>query len=98
MVHDGCLKLFCSEIGVPFDLSQTTGEGTMIALLERFEYLGTTVFGGYEGIDYSEGKMDERWLTQPHGKTNGNEFAWHFDYGKYDWTMKRYALRVLTLT
>jgi len=32
----------------------------MIAVLESFEYLGTTVFGGYEGIDYSEGGTAEQ--------------------------------------
>ena len=93
MVHTGCLKLYCAQIGVPFDLSVENGRETLIALVERHEMLGTTMFGGYEGIDYSDGRLDERWLTQPTGdQKNGNLFKWKFEDGQYDWTMTRYNL------
>ena len=91
MVHTGCLKLYCAQIGVPFDLSAESGRETLIALVERHEMLGTTMFGGYEGIDYSDGRLDERWVTQPTGdQKNGNIFQWKFEDGQYDWTMTRY--------
>jgi hypothetical protein len=54
--------------------------------------LGITLFGGYEGIDYSEGKLDRRWITQPYGEGDANIFQWDFEKGEQDWTMKRYIL------
>ena len=79
----------CARIGVPFNLTQD-GRDTLIALVERHEILGTTAYGGYEGIDYSNGKLDHRWLSQPHGDDNANVFIWKFENGEQDWTMKRY--------
>ena len=89
VAHEGCWKLLCGKLGVPFDFSQK-GRDTIIALVERHEILGTTLFGGYEGIDYSGGKLDERWLVEPYGCGQANQFAWDFENGEYDWTMKRY--------
>ena len=65
----------------------------MVALVERHEILGLTLFGGYEGIDYSEGHLDERWLVEPYGCGRANEFAWEYDNGEQDWTMKRFVLQ-----
>ena len=73
---------------MPFDLTQK-GRETLIALLERHEFLGTTLYGGYEGIDYSMGNLDERWLSQPCGGEKANVFAWDFKNGEEDWTMRR---------
>jgi hypothetical protein len=92
VAHEGCWKLLCHKIGVPFDLSQK-GRETLVALVERHEILGITLFGGYEGIDYSEGKLEERWLVEPYGCGEANQFAWDFENGQQDWTMKRYILR-----
>ena len=91
MAHEGCIKLLCAELGVPFDLSQS-GRDTIIARTELHEFLGTTAYGGYEGIDYSEGRLNERWLSQPSGNTTSNTFAFDFANGEEDWTMKRYLL------
>ena len=91
MAHEGCWKLYCARIGVPFDLSQN-GKDTIIALVERHEILGMTLFGGYEGIDYSEGDLDKRWLIEPYGCGDANKFAWNYENGEQDWTMKRYPL------
>ena len=91
-MHTGCLKIYCEQIGVPFALSADDGRETLVALLERHEMLGVTEFGGYEGIDYSEGRLDERWETQPTGdQKSGNIFKWKFEDRLYDWTMIRYA-------
>jgi len=89
VAHEGCLKLYCEQIGVPFNLTPS-GLETMLALIERHEFLGPTLYGGYEGIDYSAGKLDERWLSQPCGGEDANVFAWDFERGQEDWTMKRY--------
>jgi hypothetical protein len=62
----------------------------MLALLERHEFLGPTLYGGYEGIDYSAGKLDERWISQPCGGEEANVFEWDFENGQEDWTLKRY--------
>ena len=78
----------CAQLGVPFDLSEN-GRDTLVALVELHEMLGTTVYGGYEGIDYSQGRLNKRWLTQPFGQGNANRFAWNFENGSQDWTMKR---------
>jgi hypothetical protein len=83
------LKLLCARIGVPFNLKQD-GRDTLIALVERHEMLGTTVYGGYEGIDYSNGKLDQRWKSQPNGDEDANVFRWKFENSEQDWTMKRY--------
>jgi len=85
--------MFCGKLGIPYDLGNLD---TLVALLERFEYLGTTVCGGYDGIDYSEGRMEERWLTQPFGEAPGNKFQWEFQDGAEDWTMKRFFLIYFT--
>ena len=77
---------------MPFDLSQN-GRNTLVALVERHEILGLTLFGGYEGIDYSEGCLDERWLVEPYGCGEANEFAWKYGNGEQDWTMKRFVLQ-----
>ena len=84
--------MYCARIGVPFDFSQN-GRDTIVALVERHEILGLTLFGGYEGIDYSEGHLDERWLVEPYGCGEANEFAWEYDNGEQDWTMKRFVLQ-----
>jgi hypothetical protein len=73
---------------MPFDLANRK---TLIALLEREEFLGTTMCGGYVGIDYSEGKLEDRWLSRPCGWPSTNRFAWNFTNGEHDWTMKRYV-------
>jgi hypothetical protein len=65
-------------------------------LVERHEILGTTLFGGYEGVDYSEGKLNARWVTQPFAAHNANLFAWKYEKGQHDWTMKRYFLTFFT--
>jgi WD40 repeat protein len=83
------VRIFCAQLGVPFNLT-ASGKDTLVAILERHEFLGTTLYGGYEGIDYSEGKLDERWLSQPTGEDDANVFAWNFQNGEQDWTMKRY--------
>ena len=44
MAHEGCIKLLCAELGVPFDLSQS-GRDTIIARTELHEFLGTTAYG-----------------------------------------------------
>ena len=86
---------------MPYDLSNRE---TLIALLERHEFLGTTCYGGYEGIDYSAGRLDDRWLSQPFGvqfrndgevrdDVSANVFAWDYENGEHDWTMKRYSLK-----
>ena len=85
-MHEGCLKLLCEQIGVPFDLR---AKETLITLIERHEFLGTTLFGGYEGIDYSAGNLHERWVSQPNGEHDANLFRWDSDRGKDDWVMKR---------
>jgi hypothetical protein len=74
---------------VEYDLENVD---TLVKLLERFEMLGTTVCGGYDGVDYSEGRVDERWESQPYGYQlpNGNRFTWAFAEGTLDWVMKRY--------
>jgi hypothetical protein len=82
--------LYCTRIGVAYDLSQS-GRNTVVTLVERHEILGLTLFGGYEGVDYSEGNLDERWLVEPYGCGDANEFAWEYDNGKHDWTMKRFV-------
>jgi hypothetical protein len=79
----------CSYIGVPFDLS-LGGKETLTALVELHEMLGLTLFGGYEGIDYSEGDLEDRWLTEPYGCGEANQFCWNYKNGCEDWTMKRY--------
>lgn len=88
--------MVCRHIGVPFDLSEN-GRNTIISLLERHETLGTTLFGGYEGVDYSQGKLDERWITQPNGRDDGGRFAWAFESGEYDWAMKRLSHQIRDL-
>jgi len=82
------LKLLCAKLGVPFDLSQNARD-TLVALSELHEMLGVTLFGGYDGIDYTEGDLDERWLVEPYGCGKANQFAWNYGNGSQDWTMKR---------
>src|SRR5436309_1876766 len=88
VAHDGCVKMLCGKLDVKFDLSD---RDTLVKLVELNELLGTTVFGGYEGIDYSDGKLDKRWITQPCGGEGNNVFAWDFENGHQDWTLKRYT-------
>jgi hypothetical protein len=87
VAHEGCIKILCSEIGVPFNFKHRE---TLIALLERHEFLGTTTYGGYDRIDYFEGGLEERWFSQPSGRFGANLFEWDFANGEQDWTMKRY--------
>jgi hypothetical protein len=73
---------------MPFDLANRE---KLIALLERKDFLGMTVCGGYVEIDYSEGKLEDRWLSRPSGWPSSNRCAWNFANGEHDWTMKRYV-------
>jgi len=86
-MHEGCLKILCSVLGVRYDLSNLD---TLVAILEQHEFLGITKYGGYSGIDYSEGELNKRWLTQPNNVDDGNIFDFRFENGKHDWTLQRY--------
>ena len=89
--HEGCFRLLCHGLGEPFDL---TNLDTLVALLQHNEFLGITTYGGYEGIDYSEGKLDDRWLTQPYSDTDANLFAWDYANGEEDFVLKRYLSNI----
>jgi len=94
-MHEGCLKILCSVLGVPYDLSNLD---TLVVILERHEYLGATKYGGYKGIDYSEGALNKRWLTQPSNVDDGNIFNFHFEKGKHDWALQRYHPHTLVIS
>jgi hypothetical protein len=94
-MHEGCLKLLCAKIGLVFDM---TNIETLVGLVARHECLGVTLFGGYQGIDYSEGNMYSRWVSQPLGTSTDNVFAWNFDDQRHDWTLRRYLHINLKLT
>ena len=81
----------CCAIKLVFHLILRKTGGRLCRVVERHEILGTTLFGGYEGVDYSEGQLDERWLVEPYGCGRANQFEWDFENGQQDWTMKRYA-------
>lgn len=77
--------MVCEYINI---LSQT-GRDTLISLIERHEMLGLTVYGGYEMIDYSEGRLLEKWKNQRNGRNHGGVFNWNFSPGVDDYIMKR---------
>lgn len=85
IAHRGCLQMVCEYINI---LSQT-GRDTLISLIERHEMLGLTVYGGYEMIDYSEGRLLEKWKNQRNGRNHGGVFNWNFSPGVDDYIMKR---------